>query len=101
MGRKRRLVATAREKVVAEEAATALEVEQKEAVLQGKPDEALFIVDAAGERNRRKAWRVLYSSNWIPLRVSVVGPLVSTTSRTLAQHEKIASTTSLYCLLPH
>lgn len=48
MGRKRRLPARAREKLVAEEAASAMEVEQKEAVLHRKPDKALFVVDAAG-----------------------------------------------------
>ena len=50
MGRtkKRGLPARAREKLVAEEAATALEGERKEAVLQGKPDESLFVLDSAG-----------------------------------------------------
>lgn len=33
---------------MAEEAASAMELERKEAVLQGKPDEALFVLDAAG-----------------------------------------------------
>lgn len=48
MGRKRRLPARAREKLVAEEAASAMEVERKEAVLQGKPDDSLFVLDSAG-----------------------------------------------------
>lgn len=33
---------------MAEEAAAALDLDRKEAVLQGKPDEALFVLDAAG-----------------------------------------------------
>ena len=33
---------------MAEEAASALEVERKEALLQGKPDASLFVVDAVG-----------------------------------------------------
>lgn len=49
MGRKRRLPARAREKLVGEEVATAMEVEQKESALQAKPDDALFVVDAVGE----------------------------------------------------
>lgn len=49
MGRKRGLPAKAREKLVAEEFMTAMEVEQKEAVMQAKPDDALFVVDAVGE----------------------------------------------------
>ena len=48
MGRKRGLPARAREKLVAEEAASAMEVERKEAVLQGKPDDSLFVLDSAG-----------------------------------------------------
>ena len=43
MGRKRRLPARAREKLVGEEVATAMEVEQKESALQAKPDDALFL----------------------------------------------------------
>lgn len=50
MGRKRGLPAKAREKLVAEEFMTAMEVEQKEAIMQAKPDDALFVVDAVGER---------------------------------------------------
>lgn len=49
MGRKRGLPARAREKLVAEEVMTAMDVEQKEAVMQAKPDDALFVVDAVGE----------------------------------------------------
>lgn len=49
MGRKRGLPARAREKVVVEEVASAMEVEQKETVLRGKPDEALFVVDSVGK----------------------------------------------------
>lgn len=52
MGRKRRLPARAREKLVGEEVATAMDVEQKESVLQAKPDDALFVVDAVGEKER-------------------------------------------------
>lgn len=48
MGRKRGLPARAREKLVAEEAASAMEVERKEAVLHGKPDDSLFVLDSAG-----------------------------------------------------
>lgn len=48
MGRKRSMPARAREKLVAEEAASALEGERKEALLQGKPDDSLFVVDAVG-----------------------------------------------------
>lgn len=48
MGRKRGLPARAREKLVAEEAAAAIDLDRKEAVLQAKPDEALFVLDAAG-----------------------------------------------------
>ncbi|CAM9810471.1 unnamed protein product [Pylaiella littoralis] len=55
MGRKRGLPARAREKLVAEEAAAAIDLDRKEAVLQAKPDEALFVLDAAGSgRKRRK-----------------------------------------------
>lgn len=49
MGRKRRFAAHAREKAVAEEVAEAVEMEQKEAVRDSKPDEELFIVDTTGE----------------------------------------------------
>lgn len=52
MGRKRGLPARAREKLVAEEAASSLEIGQKEAVLKGKPNESLFVVDAVGETGR-------------------------------------------------
>lgn len=49
MGRKRRLPALAREKAVAEEVASARESEQKVAALKAKPNDALFVIDAAGE----------------------------------------------------
>lgn len=54
MGRKRRLPARAREKLVGEEVATAMEVDQKEGVLQARPDDALFVVDTVGERERAR-----------------------------------------------
>ncbi|CAM9450752.1 unnamed protein product [Ectocarpus fasciculatus] len=66
MGRKRRLPARAREKLVAEEAASAMEVEQKEAVLHRKPDKALFVVDAAGSgRKRRKVEKEAKAAKYI------------------------------------
>lgn len=71
MGRKRRLPARAREKLVGEEVATAMEVEQQQSVLQAKPDDALFVVDAVGKRELETEER----------RPFVAGrPLVSTTS---------------------
>lgn len=42
---------------MAEEAAAAMEVEQKEAVLQGKPDESLFVLDAAGLSMSGGGWK--------------------------------------------
>lgn len=72
MGRKRRLPARAREKLVGEEVATAMEVDQKESVLQAKPDDALFVVDAVGEgESKRLRW------GWQGV---VVRPLMTTTS---------------------
>eukprot|EP00752_Nemacystus_decipiens_P018642 g16715.t1 len=55
MGRKRGLPARAREKLVVEEVASAMDAERKEAVLQRKPDDSLFVLDSAGSgRKRRK-----------------------------------------------
>lgn len=72
MGRKRRLPARAREKLVGEEVATAMEVDQKEGVLQARPDDALFVVDTVGER---ESWRRGRSRPLVAGR-----PLMSTTS---------------------
>ena len=49
MGRKRGVPARARENAVAESAAEAVEVEQREALLSAKSDAELFIVDTVGE----------------------------------------------------
>ncbi|CAM9265460.1 unnamed protein product, partial [Laminaria digitata] len=66
MGRKRRLPARAREKLVGEEVATAMDVEQKESVLQAKPDDALFVVDAVGSgRKRRKVQKKAKAAKYI------------------------------------
>eukprot|EP00903_Cladosiphon_okamuranus_P012394 g11616.t1 len=68
MGRtkKRGLPARAREKLVAEEAASAIDVERKETVLQGKSDGSLFILDSAGSgRKRRKIQKEAKAAKYI------------------------------------
>lgn len=48
MGRKRGLPRSAREKVVAEEAAEAMDQGIREEVVKKKPNEALFVLDSRG-----------------------------------------------------
>lgn len=48
MGRKRGLPRSAREKVVAEEAAEALDQDIREELVKNKPNEALFVLDSRG-----------------------------------------------------
>ncbi|CAM9494971.1 unnamed protein product [Ascophyllum nodosum] len=54
MGRKRGVPARARENAVAESAAEAVEVEQREALLSAKSDAELFIVDTVGSNSKRR-----------------------------------------------
>lgn len=53
MGRKRGLPRSTREKVVAEEAAQAMDEQQRDELMQNKPNDALFVVDSRGSGRKR------------------------------------------------